>query len=207
MSPGDSLPKGWKPQLFPKIPTPTDYSVVADSKGRSVLRAVSQAGASGIRYQLKPESAAGAILAWSWKVEQLIEASTLDTKAGDDHAVRLCAFFKAEKDKGLLLRKREPFLALVYIWAGEADLETIVTSPYSENFKKIVVESGPLHIGEWRQYERDLQADFTRAYGRAPGDLGALMLMTDTDNTNSSVVAYYGDIELRESNTQLRSDT
>lgn len=36
--------------------------------------------------------------------------------------------------------------------------------------------------------------DYKRAFGRAPGRITAIAIMTDTDNTGAAVEAYYGDI-------------
>jgi hypothetical protein len=46
-------------------------------------------------------------------------------------------------------------------------------------------------------HQRDLTADYIKAYGYAPGNLIGIALMTDTDNTKSQTRAYYGDIELK----------
>jgi len=58
------------------------------------------------------------------------------------------------------------------------------------------VDSGQAHIGEWRLHERDLSADYQKAYGEAPGKIIGVALLTDTDNTQSETRAFYGDIEL-----------
>lgn len=46
------------------------------------------------------------------------------------------------------------------------------------------------------QHQRDLTADYKRAYGEAPGEVIGIALLTDTDNTKSETRAIYGDIEL-----------
>ncbi len=61
----------------------------------------------------------------------------------------------------------------------------------------IVVESGPARLRQWIGYERDIVADYRRAFGEDPPPISGVALMTDSDNTGESVVAYYGDIALR----------
>jgi hypothetical protein len=47
---------------------------------------------------------------------------------------------------------------------------------------------------QWRRYERDVRADYEKAFGEAPGPLVGVAIMTDSDNTRSNVRAWYGDI-------------
>lgn len=60
----------------------------------------------------------------------------------------------------------------------------------------IVVDSGWDNLGQWHRHQRDLSADYKRAYGEEPGDVIGIALLTDTDNTKSETRAIYGDIEL-----------
>jgi hypothetical protein len=41
-----------------------------------------------------------------------------------------------------------------------------------------------------------VRADFIRAFGEEPGPLVAVALMTDTDNTGSTLRAWYGALRL-----------
>jgi len=41
-----------------------------------------------------------------------------------------------------------------------------------------------------------VRADFEQAFGEAPGELQALAIMTDSDNTQSRARAWYGEIRL-----------
>jgi hypothetical protein len=45
-------------------------------------------------------------------------------------------------------------------------------------------------------YERDIRADFERAFGELPGALVGIALMTDSDNTRSTTKAWYGPVNL-----------
>lgn len=42
--------------------------------------------------------------------------------------------------------------------------------------------------------ERNVYEDFKKACGREPGEVGAVAIMTDTDNTASTAEADYDDI-------------
>jgi hypothetical protein len=45
-------------------------------------------------------------------------------------------------------------------------------------------------------YQRNIKADFEKAFGEAPGALIGIAIMTDTDNTRSHAQAWYGPISL-----------
>ncbi len=63
--------------------------------------------------------------------------------------------------------------------------------------KMIVVESGPANVGRWVDVERNLYEDYRRLFGGEPPRIVGVAVMTDTDNTGESAVAYYGEIVLR----------
>jgi hypothetical protein len=48
--------------------------------------------------------------------------------------------------------------------------------------------------GQWVSEQRDVLADYRRLFGEEPGEIAAVALMTDTDNTGLSARAWYGDI-------------
>jgi hypothetical protein len=41
-----------------------------------------------------------------------------------------------------------------------------------------------------------MRADFEKVFGEAPGNLVAIAIMTDADNTRGEARAWYGDIRL-----------
>jgi hypothetical protein len=61
----------------------------------------------------------------------------------------------------------------------------------------VVVESGPERLGQWLTYRRNVLEDYRRAFGEEPGDLVAVGVLTDTDNTQQRARSWYGDITLR----------
>lgn len=83
-----------------------------------------------------------------------------------------------------------------YIWSQNLPVGEIITSPYFANIKLIVVESGKKNNEEWAYEERNIYDDYKRAFGRNPSGVGAIALMTDTDNTLSTAEALYADIKV-----------
>jgi hypothetical protein len=89
-----------------------------------------------------------------------------------------------------------PYATLMYVWDNEAPVDSVVVNPRTDRVRKIVLDSGPQHLGRWRDHQRDLAADFRRAFGEEPGRLVAVAVMTDGDNTRSSTRAWYGEVDL-----------
>jgi hypothetical protein len=84
----------------------------------------------------------------------------------------------------------------MYVWCNHRPVGSVIVNPRTDRVRKLVVESGADHVKQWRQYQRDVRADFEKAFGEAPGALAGVAIMTDSDNTRSNVRAWYGDIRL-----------
>jgi hypothetical protein len=59
-----------------------------------------------------------------------------------------------------------------------------------------VVETCASRLNQWITYERNIRADYEKAFGEPPGALIGIGLMTDSDNTRSQAQAWYGPIAL-----------
>jgi hypothetical protein len=80
------------------------------------------------------------------------------------------------------------------VWSNHRAVDSVIVNPRTDRVRKMVVESGPGHLMQWRRYERDVRADFEKAFGETPGALVGVAIMTDSDNTRGNVRAWYGDI-------------
>ena len=82
----------------------------------------------------------------------------------------------------------------MYIWGHNIAPDTVITSRHTDRIKMIVAEAGVDKAGAWHDLQRDLYADFKRAFGEEPGPITGIGIMTDTDNTGEKARAWYGDI-------------
>ena len=89
-----------------------------------------------------------------------------------------------------------PYATLVYAFDGAAPVDSVVVNHRTDRVRILVLDSGPEHVRRWRDHRRDIAADFQRVFGEAPGRLVGVALMTDADNTQSSVKAWYGTVRL-----------
>jgi hypothetical protein len=85
----------------------------------------------------------------------------------------------------------------MYVWCNSRPVNEVIINPRTDRIRKLVLESGKANLGRWLDYERDIRADYIRAFGEDPGALTGIAIMTDTDNTQSQATAWYGPISLR----------
>jgi len=192
--PGAALPAEWKPLEFTKIPRHTTYSLVED-EGRTVVRARSEAAASGLVRRLRIDPRQYPILRWRWRAMNLIRAADVHTKAGDDYPARVYVTFEYDSSRvGVFERAKfeairlvygeyPPIAAINYLWEGREPRGAIVPNAYTARARMIVVESGSQRLGEWIDERRDVVADYRRAFGEEPPAISGVAIMTDTDDT------------------------
>lgn len=173
---------GWTTKSFQGE---TEYRIVVDA-GQQVLQARSQGAASGLVYETAYDPRQYPILSWRWKIGNVIAKGDSRTRAGDDYAARVYVVFP----HWLFLKTR----SLNYIWANRLPKEALQANAYTANAMMIAVESGPELAGQWLTVRRDILADYRRAFGEDPPAVGAIAIMTDTDNTGETAIAWYGDI-------------
>jgi DUF3047 family protein len=202
--PGPGVPDGWKPLTFKKVPKPTQYELVKDGDA-VVVKATSEASASGLTKEVKIDPKAFPIVHWRWKVENLLKNSDVNRKDGDDYPARLYITFEYDPEKvsfgkklkfkaGQVLFGDIPIAALNYIWETKTQIDTFVDNAYTDFAKMIVVESGSQKVGLWVEESRNIYEDYKKAFGEEPPMINGVAIMSDTDNTKERVTAYYGDI-------------
>ena len=201
---GSALPEGWKPLVFKKVPSNTAYSLVRDS-GTVVVKAVSRATASGLAREVAIDPREYPVVHWRWKIENLLKTGDVTRKAGDDYPARLYVTFAYDPDKVSFSRKAKykvgkvifgdiPIAAINYIWDATAPQGLFIDNAFTDFAKMIVIRSGQMGVGTWVEEERNIFEDYQKAFSGDPPMINGVVIMTDTDNTKESAVAYYGDI-------------
>lgn len=209
----NGMPNGWNFYRIAPFKKNTVYRLES-YQGKTVLSANSKTSASGLAVKLRPRQASNLLLQWEWKaLNPIINADNADGYA-DDAPLRILVAFDGNKSKlplkekmtfemaNLISGQEMPYATLMYIWSGKSPVDTIITNAHTSRIKMIVVDSGWDNLGQWHKHQRDLAADYKRAYGEAPGEVIGIALLTDTDNTKSETRAFYGDIELIRKNTK-----
>lgn len=166
---------------------------IEKSEDLSYVRATSKSAASALYYKIKLDAKRNyPVLSWKWKVEKFPvkkHPESLGTEEENDFAARVYVIFPA-----FFFTNSK---VLEYIWAETLPVGATGTSPYSKNIRMVVLRSGPVKDKEWALEERDIVADYLKAFGRSPEyDMGAVAFMTNAEATGTSADAMYDEIRL-----------
>jgi hypothetical protein len=196
----------WQHFALPgKKPTLFSY---ARNDGRDTVAVTSDSSASMLRHKLRVEPADLGNVRFSWKVPELMARADMGLRDADDSPVRIILAFEGDRGKfsprnamlselsRAVTGEELPYATLMYVWCNKREPGTVITSPRTDRIRKLVLEAGPGRLNQWLDYERDIRADYERAFGEAPGALVGMALMTDSDNTHSRTRAWYGPVQL-----------
>jgi hypothetical protein len=192
----------------------TQYTLVDGASfgmTQTVVRATADQSASLLLKKL-PKPVAPHHIRWSWRVDQPnAHAKTADPKL-EDSPVRIVLAFAAPNAQALaglpfkdqlflqsarlMHREEPPYATLMYVWSNDLPAESVISSAHTGRVRMLVAESGAARAGQWLQYDRDIAADYKRAFGAEPGKLIGVAILSDTDNTRLKTTAYYSDIVL-----------
>ncbi|QJC57628.1 hypothetical protein HC248_02958 [Polaromonas vacuolata] len=199
-------PQSWSHHLLPGKEATQYFAQRLD--GRNTVMAQSNSSASMLRQSLHVASADLGQLGFSWKLPSLITGADLTRRDAHDSPVRVVMIFEGDRAsfsmKNAMLSELAlaitgeplPYATLSYVWCNSCAPNSVIINPRIDRFREIVLESGSQNLGQWRDYQRNIQVDFQRAFGEAPGALLGIAIMTDTDNTHQKAQAWYGPISM-----------
>jgi hypothetical protein len=176
--------------------------------GRDTIAAHSESSASMLRHALRIEAADLGRVRFSWKVPALIADADMGLRDKSDSPVRVVLAFDGDRSKfslknallaeltRTLMGEEMPYATLMYVWCNHRPAGTVIANARTDRVQKMVVETGSGRLNQWLDYERDIRADFQKAFGEAPGALIGIGIMTDSDNTHSKAQAWYGPLHL-----------
>ena len=188
---------------------PTQYRT-GRHDGRPALHARSEASNSTLHLNLDPPVDPQARrLRFSWWVPALDPVAVASAEPVDDAVVRIILTFDGDRSQGwaardhllselarLVTGEPLPYATLIYVWDPRQPVGTVMPSPHTQRIRRLVVESGVQSLNRWLDYQRDSAADFLAVFGEAPGRLRGVGVMTDSNNTRSSLSAWFGPITL-----------
>jgi hypothetical protein len=202
---GNSLPGQWELFHYKNIERHTDYRLVEEG-GRIVVKAMADASASMLTRKIRIDPKEYPIVQWRWKVTNILKKGNVYRKDGDDYPARIYIAFKYDSDRlnyserikyevARMLYGEYPPLAIInYVWASNASPGLMMPNSYTDRAMMVVVESGEKNLNTWVSEERNIYADYRKAFKDEPPMISGVAIMTDTDNTGESATAYYGDI-------------
>jgi hypothetical protein len=184
--------------------------VYDEALGQTVVSAKADAAAAPLVFRTDRDASAAPVLRWRWNVGNVIEKSDPTRREADDFAARIYVSFAHDPARTTLRERAEnamakalynevpPRAALAYVFTHRGEINQVIESPYTTRVRSIVVDRSDQSIGQWVRFERDLVADYKRAFGEAPTRISGIAIMVDTDNTGQSASARFSDISLTE---------
>ncbi len=206
--PNNPLEAPWQPIVI-RFKTPTEYSR-AEIDGVPCILGEAKSSWSLLGARVSAPYTLASNLSWRWHVPNLVSGADNESRDRDDAPVRIVVAFKGDREKidaidrsamnmaKLIGGWEIPFASLQYIWEPDAKVDTIINHHTVSRIKKIVVRSGSQGLGSWVDLERDVRADFRRAFaGEEPGEIESIGLMTDTDTLHGTARGCYANVSLR----------
>jgi len=180
------IPDGWKGQNWGS--PAYDMTVIEGSP--KVLHLKSQNEGSTIVKEVKIHLKETPILEWQWKAVALPAGGDSRKKAADDQAAQLYVTFPRFPSA---VRSR----IIGYVWDTTAPEGTIVESEKTSLVTYVILRSGTKDLNRWITETRNVYEDYKRIYGEEPGELGAVSIAIDSNDTKSSAESYIGKILFR----------
>ena len=150
-------------------------------------------------------------LKWRWRLDQALPQADLSRKATEDAALKVCVSFDMHADSipagertlfklaQFFTRDKIPTATLCYVWAHKEAVGHAQASPVTNRVRYLVLANASTALQTWHAQERNLHADFLKAFGHEVGMAPArtaIVLGADSDNTAAVSVGYIGDVQV-----------
>lgn len=151
-------------------------------------------------------------IAFKWRLDEPLLEANLRAKNTDDAALKVCVSFDMPIDKvpfadraklklaQFLNHDHLPTATMCYVWAHAEPVGTDFDNPFTGRVHYIVLNSGEAQLKTWQSHQRNISADFLKAFGNETTvvpPITAIIVGADSDNTLGSSLAYLADIVLK----------
>lgn len=199
-----SIPPPWRVERFDERVPPTRYGL-RHWEGVDAIEAHANRSMALLARPLEIDLRKTPFLCWQWRIDSPIATADMTRKSGDDYAARVYLSFALPTDQlGLATRAKlalartlygnqVPDAALNYIWDNTHPIGTLQNNIYTDRARMLVLRSGASDSGRWVHERRHVLNDFQRAFGQLDGQLKALAVASDTDNTGEEAHAGFAD--------------
>ena len=165
----------------------TKYQLI-DFAGARVLKAESANSASGLFKEQRIDLQKTPTMNWRWRIENRLGNINEQVKSGDDYAARVYVIVSG----GLTFWRTK---AINYVWASTSPKGKIWPNAFAgDHAMMIALRSSGDQTGTWYTEKRNILADLKQQFNEELRYIDAVAIMTDTDNAQGKVTAYYGDI-------------
>ena len=164
----------------------TVYSAGYNQNG-NYFKAVADNAASGLGKEVKIDLNKTPFINITWKIEQGLKGIKEDTKKGHDFAARV---FAIKKIGATALSNR----AINYVFSSNSEIGNSWPSPYTKKSIDNVLASTKENLNKWVTVKANVKDDFKKFHDLDINELDGLAIMSDTDNSKMSAIAYYQNI-------------
>ena len=201
---GSALPHpAWQLSGLPNNKAPRSVFEAATLNGEAVLALRTQASYGVLSHAW--QGAAPGFLSWRWRLEQPLANADIQTKAGDDAALKVCVMLDQPLadipflQRSVLALARSvsgqdlPSATLCYLWDSRYPAGTRGANPYSARVRFMVLNGAESAPGQWLTQRRNIAADFALMFGQESASLPpitAIAVGADSDNTQGSSLGY-----------------
>ncbi len=169
-----------------KVKGETIWTLGANENG-NFIKAEANAAGSGLGKEIEIDLNKTPFLNISWKVEKDLTGIVENSKKGHDFAARV---FVVKKTGKTILSNR----ALNYVFSSNNKVGDSWRSPYTKQSIDIVLSTTKNDLNSWVNVKANVKEDFKKFHDLDVDDLNAVAIMSDTDNSKKSVIAYYQNI-------------
>jgi len=179
-APSKDLPPGWALKINSGHP---DISFIDPGDPNAAIRFRSVKSSYALERAVDIDPARMPYLAWRWKVSQLPRGGDFRHSSTDDQAAQVLVAFSDRR-------------ILTYLWdstAPQGTMESASSIPLVHIFA-IVCRSGGSDINQWLEENRNIEADYQRAFGKPAPHVKGLRLQINSQHTGSSAESYFGEV-------------
>jgi hypothetical protein len=199
--------ENWHEFHFPGIESHSTYTI-EQANGTTYLRAESNASASALVHNSSFNVYEHPLARWRWKIRNIYTKGDARTKEGDDYPIRIYVMFEYQPDHAgiwermtygmakKLYGQYPPHSSLSYVWASKEEGVRVLSSPYTDRAKMVLLEKGPAGVGAWQEEEVDILDDYRKAFGNGPPERARIAVMNDSDNTGESSLSWLAYLEV-----------
>ncbi len=176
------IPDGWALKVNSGRP---DVSTIKDGD-TVVLHFKSVKSSFSLEKGVDVDAARMPYLAWRWKVTQLPKGGDFRHFWSDDQAAQVLVAFDDRR-------------VLSYIWDTTAPQGTMenANSPLLIHVFAIVCRSGMAEANRWIAENRNVAADYLKAFGKPAPHVKGLRLQINSQHTGSAAESYFADLTFR----------
>ena len=164
----------------------TRYSLGNNENGK-FLRAEANNSASGLGKEIKINLIETPFLNITWKIEKDLPGIDEDSKKGHDYAARV---FVVKKTGVTPLSNR----AMNYVFSSNNDVNTYHPSPFTKKSIDYVLSTTKENLNEWVTVKVNVRDHFKKFHNLDLDEINGVAIMSDTDNSKLSSIAYYQNI-------------